>query len=365
MAKQRRPRRPRHRFHKRAAPGATPGTLITDPQAPKPVLRLIQYGAEDFREQKLTDLDRLPSLLGKYPVTWLNVDGLGDAAAIEKLGQVFGLHPLALEDVVNVHQRPKLEEYSDHVFVVARMIALTDRLHTEQISIFFGDNFVLTFQESPGDCLEPVRERLRKTRGRTRRSGADYLVYALLDAVVDAYFPVIETYADRLDQLDDEVSTPSTPDVVARIHAVSRELALLRKTSWQTRDVVNALIREENPIVAEETRVFLRDCYDHTLQVADAADFYREICSDLRDSFFSQVTNRTNDIMKLLTIIASIFIPLSFIAGVYGMNFNPEKSPWNMPELNWVYGYPFALGLMGCIASGLIAYIWRKGWLRD
>ena len=215
----RRSRRARHRFHKRAAPGATPGTVIADPQAAKPVLRLTQYGPDELLEQEFTDLDRLPGLLGKYPVTWLNVDGLGDATIIEKLGRIFGLHPLALEDVVNVHQRPKLEEYSDHLFIVGRMVTLDDRLHTEQISFFLGENFVLTFQERPGDCLDPVRERLRKKGSRNRRWGTGYLVYTLLDVVVDAYFPVVETYGDRLDQLEDRVSTQLAPDVVARMIA--------------------------------------------------------------------------------------------------------------------------------------------------
>ena len=351
------------RFRRRTPPGAAPGTVAVDPAASPPVIRVISYGPDELREEEVDDLDSLAALVGKRPVTWVDVQGLGDAQTIRKLGSIFGLHPLALEDVVSSHQRAKLEDYDEHLFVVARMLAFGARLDTEQISLFLGKNFVLTFQERPGDCLDPVRDRIRKSRGRIRKSGADYLAYALLDAVVDAYFPVLEQYGELLDGLDEEVSAQPARNILVRIHGLRNDLLLLRRAIWPFRDAVGELVREPNPLISEETQVFLRDCHDHTIQIVDLVETSREMCADIREYYLSMVNNRMSEVMKVLTVIATIFIPLGFIAGLYGMNFDPAVSNWNMPELRWPHGYPFALGLMAAVAISLLMFFWRRGWL--
>jgi magnesium transporter len=340
-----------------------PGTIKADPEAPRPSLRVVQYGPDDAIEEEITDLDSVEGLLGKQPVTWVDVQGLGDAKTIRRLGELFGLHPLAMEDIVHTHQRPKVDDYGEHLFIVARMLTSPERSDTEQLSLFLGKDFVLTFQEKPGDCLDPVRKRIRAAKGRIRQAGPDYLAYALLDSVIDAYFPVLEQYGDWLDQADDEVSDRPTPKTITRIHSLRSDLFLLRRAVWPLRDAMSALFREDNPLISEETRIYLRDCYDHTVQIIDLVETSRELCSDLRDYYLSTVNNRMSEVMKVLTVIATVFIPLGFIAGLYGMNFDPHASPWNMPELEWFYGYPFALGLMGAIAGGLLVFFWRRGWL--
>ncbi len=351
------------RFRRRTPPGAMPGTVAVDPQGARPVVRVIAYGPDELEEREVDGLDSLAKLVGRSPVTWVDVQGLGDAETITRLGEIFQLHPLALEDAVNTHQRPKVEEYGQFLFIVVRMIVPGERLDTEQVSLFLGRNFVFTFQERPGDCLDPVRRRLRQATGRVRSAGADYLAYALLDAVVDAYFPAMEQYGEWLDSLDAEISAQPGSDVVVRVHQMRNDLLMLRRAIWPFRDDIGTLVREPNPLVSEETRVFLRDCYDHTVQIIDLVETSREMCSDLRDYYLSMVNNRMSEVMKVLTIMATIFIPLGFIAGVYGMNFDPGASGWNMPELRWSFGYPFALGLMAAVAGGQLWYFWRRGWL--
>ena len=351
------------RFRRRTRPGAIPGTVAVDPEAAHPVVRVISYGPDDLEEKVVDDLRGLVKLVGQRPVTWVDVQGLGDARTITRLGEIFELHPLALEDVVNTHQRAKVEDYGQYLFIVARMIASGDRVDTEQVSLFLGSNFVLTFQERPGDCLDAVRKRLQQSKGRIRQGGADYLAYALLDAVVDAYFPILEQYGESLDRLDAEISDQPAPDTVARVHQMRSDLLLLRRAIWPFREDIGELVREPNPLIAEETRVFLRDCYDHSFQIIDLVETCREMCSDLRDYYLSAVNNRMSEIMKVLTIMATIFIPLGFIAGLYGMNFDPDTSTWNMPELRWPFGYLFALALMALVAGGQLFYFWRRGWL--
>lgn len=352
------------RFLRRTRPGAVPGTVAVDPTAPRPAVRVVSFGPEDLIEEEPESLDRVTELVGQRPVTWVDVQGLGDAETVNRLGAIFGLHPLALEDVVNTHQRAKVEDYGEHLFIVARMLRNGGRLETEQVSLFLGKNFVLTFQEQPGDCLDPVRKRLRNAKGRIRKAGADYLAYALLDAVVDAYFPLLEQYGEWLERADDEVSERPTHQTVVRIHALRSDLLLLRRAIWPFRDALAELIREPNPLICDETRVYLRDCYDHTVQIIDLVETCRELCSDLRDYYLSTVNNRMSEVMKVLTVIATIFIPLGFIAGLYGMNFDPSVSRWNMPELRWHHGYLFALGLMATVAAGLLFFFWRRGWLK-
>jgi magnesium transporter len=355
----------KHRHHRRRTPpGSPPGTLVADPHSPHPTIRIFAYGPDDLVEQEVNDLQQVQDFLDKWPVLWVDVEGLGHVETIRELGEMFSLHRLALEDVLNVHQRPKVESYGDYHFIVTRMARLNEHVDTEQLTLFLGENFVLTFQEGqPGDCLDAIRQRIRQKRGRIRDAGLDYLAYALLDAVVDGYFPILEEYGERLETLEDEIVTHPSSNTVARIHEIRRDLLTLRRAMWPQREVFNALLREEMEMVTNETRLYLRDCYDHTTQIIDLVETYRELGADLTDVYLSSISNRTNEIMRVLTVIATIFIPLTFIAGVYGMNFNTSTSPWNMPELNWYWGYPFVFTLMTVIAVGQLAFFRRRGWL--
>ena len=361
---------PKHKKHKskvfrrRTLPGAPPGTLVTDPSAPRPVITMLAYSPQEFVEQPLSDPRQIRDFLGKWPVVWINVEGVGDAATISQLGELFGLHRLALEDVLHTHQRPKVEQYGDHLFIVARMVRLGGQLETEQLSLFLGRNFVLTFQDgAPGDCLGSIRERIRKKGGRIRDAGLDYLAYALLDAVVDAYFPILEQYGERLEEIEDAIGGKPSPDTIAHIHAVKRNLLTLRRAVWPQRETFSTLLREETPRVSAETRLYLRDCYDHVTQIIDLIETYRELGADLTDIYLSSVSNRTNEIMRVLTVISTIFIPLTFISSIYGMNFNTTVSPWNMPELHWVWGYPLAILMMGVVTLVQVVFFRRHGWL--
>jgi magnesium transporter len=364
MSKRKSHRHRKPRFQRRTLPGAAPGTVHVAADAQAPVIRVIAYNDQDVVEKQVQSAGELAAFLKKYPVTWIDVVGLGDADVIQQLGEAFDLHPLALEDVVNVHQRSKVEPYENHLFIVARTMELVDgQLESEQIGIFLGENYLLTFQERGGDCFEPARQRIRKNGGPIRHGGADYLAYALLDAVMDSYFPTADFYADRLDDLDVQIADRHDPVAVTRIHDVRHDLLLLRRAIRPHRETINSLLRDDSPFIKPETCVYLRDCYDHTVQLIELLEVYREMCSDLREYYLSLASNRMNEVMKVLTIIATIFIPLGFIAGVYGMNFDTHRSPWNMPELGWAFGYPAALGLMTTVAVGMVFYFRRKGWI--
>jgi magnesium transporter len=355
--------RSRPRRRRRAPPGTAPGTLIGEPGAAPPKIRLIAYGPDRVEEREIVKLDELRQL-GDYPVAWVNVDGLGDVETIARLGEIFSLHPLALEDAVNVHQRAKVDIYPTHLFIVARMLRFTDRIETEQVSIFLGQRCLLTLQEHlPGDVFDPVRERIRAGRGRLRSAGPAYLAYALLDAVVDHYFPVLEAIGERLQQLETEVIENPIRETGATIHGVKRDLLTLRRSIWPLREMLGTLVREPCPLISEEDRVYFRDCYDHAVQVIDLVENYRELGSGLTDVYLSSISNRLNEVIKILTIFTTVFIPLNFIAGVYGMNFHTDRSPYNMPELEWYWGYPYALGLMFVVAVALLLYFRRAGWL--
>lgn len=352
-------------IRRQTPPGASPGTVAPAPDAQKSHLTVLSYGPEACDELCPVDIAVLRGLRGKRPVLWVHCQGLGDAALLQSLGDLFGVHRLALEDVVNTHQRPKVEQYGDALFVVARVPQLTaDGTDTEQISLFLGPDFVLSFEEGPPDVFGTVRERIRTHRGRIRGEGPDYLAYALLDSAVDSFFPVLETMGERLEELEDLVIDRPGPATVKRLSAARHDLLILRRAVWPQREALGTLYRDPTDLIRPDTRVYLRDCYDHTVQVLDLLETYREIGSGLMDVYLSSMSNRMNQIMKVLTIIATIFIPLSFIASLYGMNFDTE-SPFNMPELTWRFGYPFSLGLMGVTALGLLAYFWRHGWLTD
>jgi magnesium transporter len=293
------------------------------------------------------------------------VIGLGHAEIIRRLGELFQLHSLALEDVVNVHQRPKIDPYGQQLYMVSRILRYTDQsehLESEQISIFLGPKYLITFQERPGDCFDAVRDRIRKSVGNARGYGADYLAYALLDAIIDSYFPLLERFVDDLDHVEDLVIANPSPRVTEMLHHLRSELLLLRRSIGPHRECLNQLVRGDYPLITAETRLFLRDCYDHTFQLIELLEVYREICLDLRDYYVSMVSNRMNEIMKVLTVIATIFMPLSFVTSLYGMNFNPRVAG-NMPELNLPYAYVGVLLLMSSIAVGMLLYFHRLGWI--
>jgi len=322
------------------------------------------FGPDHIDERTLESPARLRDFVGRHPVTWVNVDGLGDVSMIEGLGKVLDLHPLALEDAVNLYQRPKAEEYPSNLFIILRMASGGGEVHTEQLALFIGEGFVATFQgDHPGDSLDPVRKRLRAGAGRIRSEGPDYLLYCLLDAVIDNYFPVIDELGEGIEELEDELIRAPVQRAAERIQSVKQNLLVLRRAIVPLRDVVNSLARDEIPFIRHETRIYLRDCYDHTVQLMDAANTYRELAGGLMELHLSSVSNRMNEVMKFLTLVSTIFIPLTFIVGVYGMNFDPARSPFNMPEIEWRYGYPAVLFAMAVVAVAMVAYFRKRGWL--
>ncbi|MBD0261899.1 MAG: magnesium/cobalt transporter CorA [Tolypothrix sp. Co-bin9] len=347
-------------FHR---PGDIPGTLIVDADAPPPIIFLIDYNRTNVTRKQLNTPEECSPYLDRESVSWVDVQGLGSAEILHRLGKVFDLHPLVLEDVVNVPERPKIEDYDDQLVIISRMVVPKERgygFYSEQVSLVLGKHYLLTVQEEPEhDCLEGVRSRIQKGKGLIRSSGADYLAYALLDAIIDGFFPVLELYGDRIEELEEEVIIKPTPKTLQKIYKIKRELLQLRRAIWPQRDAINSLIREGNDLISDEVRIYLRDCYDHAVQVMDMVETYRELASGLMDVYLSAVSNRMNEVMKLLTVVSAIFIPLTFIAGLYGMNFE------YMPELKWHWGYPLCLAVMAAIAFGLIFFFWRKGWLEN
>jgi magnesium transporter len=349
--------------------GSMPGTLKIPKNAPLTEIILIDYSeAERTRVQLEKPEDSIP-YLDTASVSWVDVLGLGSEDVLRQLGKVFNLHPLVLEDIVNVPQRPKVEDYEDHVVIISQMVLVKENgtgFWVEQVSLILGKHYLLTVQEEPSrDCFQPVRDRIRTGKGAIRKQGPDYLAYTLIDSIIDGFFPVLEAYGEQIEELEDEVVANPTRRTIERIYQVRRELLALRRAIWPQRDAINSIIRDGSDLISPEVRVYLRDCYDHAVQVMDMVETYRELTSGLMDIYLSSVGNKMNEIMKLLTVISSIFIPLTFIAGVYGMNFSTEKSPLNMPELNWYWGYPACLGLMTAIALGLIYFFWRRGWFEN
>ena len=350
------------RYRKRHPPvGAGPGTLAIPEGAPAPRIRVLHYDAGDVLEQEDVQSEELAAFLDAPGTTWIDVEGIGDEGVMRALAEVLGLHALVTEDVVNTPQRPKAEPYDNHVLLIVRMV--TPRppagIDSEQVSIVVGDRFVATFQERPGDVLDPVRARVRSGAGRIRTAGPGYLAYAILDSIIDAYYPVVEALGDALEMLEDEVMLDPSPDVLRKLNGVKNTLALLRRLLWPQRDAINSLIRGDADLIGEPVRVFLRDTHDHCTQLAEVVESYRELASGLLNTHLAVVSNRMNEIMKVLTIMASIFIPLGFLAGVYGMNFD------DMPELHLPWGYPALLAVMASAAMGMLLYFWRRGWIGD
>ena len=353
----------------RIRPGALPGTLTAAESAGPPVIDVMVFDRDRVEEDRVETIDAALARLAPGAVTWIIIDGLGDASVFARLGERLGLHPLALEDDLNVPQRPKVERFDKHMFLVMRTMRLEGAGPTpaapaaativdEQISAFFGAEWVVTIQErSDGDCFGPVREAIRQSRGRVREAGADYLVYLLVDSVVDAYFPVLDTLAERMQAIEeDALSSAPSEQTLLRLTRLRHDLIAVRRAVWPMREEVNVLQREESPLIALETRVFLRDVYDHSVQALEIVETLRETAVSVMEVFLSVQNQRLNEVMKVLTVIATIFIPLTFIASIYGMNFK------HLPELEWRWGYPAALGVMLLTAGGMVGYFRRRGW---
>ena len=347
-------------------PGSPPGTLIIDEDASIPNIFLIDYNSDEALGIQLATPEECIPYLDSESVSWVDVQGLGSEDVLKRLGNVFKLHELVLEDIVNIPQRPKVESFENQELIILHMVTSREDgkgFYDEQVSLILGKNYILTVQEEPeNDVFEPIRQRIHRNRGVIRSQNADYLTYALIDAIVDGFFPVLEDYGERLEDLQDEVVANPTRQTLDKIHKIKRELLLLRRAIWPQRDAINSLIREESPLIDREVQIFLRDCYDHTVQVMDMVETYRELAANLMDIYLSSLSNSTNEVMRFLTVISTVFIPLTFVSGVYGMNFD-TSIPGNMPELTMPFGYIFFWAIILSISGGLLFFFWKKGWL--
>ena len=343
--------------------GMPPGSLVYvgDDKAQATRITVIEYDEEHVHERPIATLEDCVSLHAPSHRTWVNVVGLGHPEVLEKLGESFGLHPLFLEDILNTEQRPKIEDMGDYVFIVLKSLEQVGNpdgaVEVEQISLVLGPDYVLAFQEREGDLFEPVEDRLRSGKGRMRKLGADYLAYALIDTIVDGYFVVLEGLGETIEFQEEKVVTSPTTQTLQVIHHMKRDLIELRRAVWPLREIIGRLERGESSLIQATTRIYLRDLYDHTIQVIDTVETLRDICSGMLDIYLSSISNRMNEVMKVLTIISTIFIPLTFLAGVYGMNFQ------HMPELSLRWTYPVLWALMIGIAITMLAYFRRKRWL--
>ena len=342
--------------------GLPPGTLVHvgEKRLDRATINVFDYDEESLSEKDVPKPEDCFAFRDKPTVTWINVNGLHDVSIIEQLGTHFGLHPLVMEDILHTAQRPKVEDYDQYIYAVVKMLTYDDEtreIGAEQVSLILGSRFVLSFQEREGDVFGPVRQRIRSAKGRIRKMGADYLLHGLLDSVVDGYFTVLEKVNERAETLQDALTTELIPTTQREIHELRRQLIFLRKSVWPLREAVGALQRGQSTLISDSTDVYLRDLYDHTIQVMETVDTLRDMCSGLLDIYLASISNRMNEIMKVLTIIASLFIPLTFIAGVYGMNFE------HMPELAWRWSYPVVWVVMiGAVASMLV-YFRKRGWI--
>ena len=342
--------------------GLPPGALvhIGEKKTDKTRITIIDYDEAQFQEREVETAEECLPLKDKPTVTWINLDGIHQVGILEKLGGCFGLHPLVLEDILNTGQRPKMEDFGDYIYIVLKMLHPEDKndeIAEEQLSLILGPSFVLSFQEREGDVLNAIRERIRNGRGRIRKMGADYLAYALLDSVVDNYFIVLEKLGEQIEFLEEELVTNPTTVTLQIIHDLKREMIFLRKSVWPLREIISGLERGESALIQESTGIYLRDVYDHTIQVVDTVETFRDMVSGMLEIYLSSVSNRMNEVMKVLTIIATIFIPLTLIVGIYGMNFQ------YMPELAWRWGYPMIWLVMLAIGGLMLIYFRRRGWL--
>ena len=342
--------------------GLPPGTLVHvgERKAEKVKIRVMDYDAGACYERELEHIEECYPFKETTSVTWVNIDGLHEPEIIEKIGQHFNLHPLVQEDVLHTNQRPKMEDHDDYVLVVMRMLYYdqeTDTVKSEQVSIILGSRYVISFQELEGDVFNPLRERIRQGKGKIRKHGPDYLAYALIDMVIDHYFVLLEKVGERIELLESELTLNPRQDTIQAIHSLKQEIVFLRKSVWPLREVVNALSRSESVLISQELPIYMRDLYDHTIQVIDAVETYQDLLSGMLELYLSSMSNKMNEVMKVLTIFASIFIPLTFLAGIYGMNFE------FMPELKWRWSYPVLLCCMCAAGVGMLAFFKRKKWL--
>jgi magnesium transporter len=350
-------------FRVKAKPvGLSPGTLVHVGQkkTEKPAISLVDYSRDSYETLSDISIDEAVQYKETDTVSWINLSGIHEIDLIETLGKSFGIHNLALEDILNTHHRPKVEDIDHLSLIILKMLFFDDEtlnIETEQVSLVLGPHFVLTFQEREGDVFNGVRERLQRSSGRIRQRGSDYLAYALVDSIVDSYFHILEKVGDQLSQLEEDLLQDPDQTALGRIHHFKRQLMLLRKSVWPLREVISNLYKEESSLIKEDTQIYLRDLYDHTIQVLDTVEIFRDTVSGLQDLYMSAVGNRMNEIMKVLTIMASIFIPLTFIAGIYGMNFD------YIPELKWQWGYFAVWGIMILSAVCMLIYFKRKKWL--
>jgi magnesium transporter len=358
-SRKRRRRRPPHRDLAASIAAAT------QPSATPATLRLVACDGPTTHESIVQKPEELAAARAKWPVIWVDVEGLDDLVTIRGIGQVFGIGDLALEDAVTPDERPKVEVFGHQVLIAVRMARTEgDSIATDPMAIFLGDGYAITFHDrSSHNGFEGVRQRIRQHRTRLGELGADHLCALLLDAVIDGYFPVLERFGDALEAIEEEALDNPSRRLLGRIHDVRTDLMTLRRALWPTRDVLHALGRESTAFVGDHARAHFRDSYDHTMELLDLTEGYREIGSDLRDIYLASINNRMNDVMKVLTVIATVFMPLTFITGYYGMNFN-TASPWNMPLLNFRYGSLVALAMMAATTIGMVAFFWRRGWLR-
>ncbi len=343
-------------------PGLSPGTLVYvgDQKDEKVRITIIDYTSDQLEEKEVESVEACLPYMERETVTWINISGIHDLSVIEKLGTHFKLHPLVLEDLVNTDHRPKMDDYEDYLFLVLKMLHAPEgdfSVDAEQMSLIVSPKVVISFQEYEGDVFDPVRERIRKSKGRIRRMGTDYLTYALVDTIVDHYFRIFESIGERLEQLEEAVLQDPQPETLQEIHALKQEMIFIRRSVWPIREIVNTLVRGESKIISDDVVVFLRDVYDHTIQVIDTVETSRDMLSGLQDIYLSSVSNRMNEVMKVLTIIATIFIPMTFLAGLYGMNFK------HMPELEWPWAYPVFWAVMIGIFGTMVAYFRKKRWL--
>jgi len=353
------PRLIRKRSKKFGLPPGTP-VFVGEKKVEKIKITIVDYDEDHLEEKEAKNIEECFPFKEKPTVTWINIDGLHEIEIIDKLGKYFDLHPLIIEDIVNTGQRPKMEDLENYIFFVLKMLYYDEKkddITTEQVSLILGSNFVISFQERPGDVFDPVRERIRKSRGRIRKVGSDYLVYALIDAIVDHYFIVLEKLGEKIEYLEEELVTDPRPETLQAIHNLKRDNIFLRKSVWPLREVISGLERGESPLIEKSTEIYLRDVYDHTIQVIDTLETYRDMVSGMLDTYLSSVSNKMNEVMKVLTVIATIFIPLTFIAGVYGMNFE------YMPELGWHWGYVMVWIIVLTITALMAFYFKTKKWL--
>lgn len=342
--------------------GLPPGSVVFVGETPSvPVnITVTDYTEEQFDEEPIDPMHLSPEYRTPDTTTWIQVTGIHDVDIIQKLGDYFGLHPLVQEDIANVHQRPKLEVFDDHLYIVAKRVNVDadgTNIRAEQISLIVGDGYVLSFQESGQEPFEPVRKRIRNGRGRIRGAGADYLAYALLDVIVDQYFVTLDAFGMRTEALEDEILETPTNETQEELNELRRDLVFMRRMTWPIRDVLSQLARIDSPLWHDATRPFIRDVHDHAVQVLDLLESMRDVVNGLTDLYMTTLSNRMNEIMKVLTIIGTIFIPLTFVAGIYGMNFS------YMPELEYQYGYPIAMSVMALLAVVLLFYFRRREWI--